>query len=247
MILAAGESRRMRPLTDRLPKPLLEAGGASLIGHQLRRLASAGIVEVVVNLHHLGHMIEAALGDGARHGVSIRYSRERERLGTGGGIVQALPLLGRDGFVAVNADVWTDFDFASLEPVDGEDCLARLVLVDNPGHNPEGDFRLDGDGRVRGRASAADRLLTFAGISVMHPELFRGRPPGPAPLAPLLREAAGRGKVRGERHGGLWMDAGTPERLRRVRALAASARGRHPGGHGEPRGETGGSGLGRSR
>ena len=143
IILAAGLGTRMRPLTDHLPKPLLQAGGSALIEYHLRNLAAAGIREIVINHFHLGDKIEAALGDGSRYGVQIQYSRETVRLETAGGIVKALPLLGSEAFAVVSGDIWTDYDFRSLQPLDGHATLARLVMVDNPPHHPRGDFVLD--------------------------------------------------------------------------------------------------------
>lgn len=220
MILAAGHGTRMRPLTDALPKPLLRAGGRALIEHQLVHLAQAGFVEIVINHAYLGHMIEAALGDGTRYGVRIRYSPEAAVLETAGGISQALPLL-QDGnaspFLVVNADVYCEFDLVSLLPVlrhmraePGAD-LAHLVLVDNPLHHPGGDFTLE-SGRV---LPAGQEALTFGGIGAYRPELFRDVVPGTAAkLAPLLRAAAAWGRVSGRHYRGMWVDVGTPERLR---------------------------------
>jgi len=207
MILAAGRGERMRPLTDRIPKPLLEAGGRPLIGHHLAALARAGVREVVINHAHLGAQIEAALGDGGGYGLHICYSHEETALETGGGIFRALPLLGQDPFIVVNGDVWTDFDLARLRIADRD--LAHLVLVDNPEHHPAGDFVLEGD---RVRAEDGPRL-TFSGIGVYRPSLFDGCAPGRFPLAPLLRAAMAAGLVSGERHAGRWTDVGTPERL----------------------------------
>ncbi len=215
MILAAGRGERMRPLTDRCPKPLLEVGGRPLIAWHLRRLAAAGIRDVVINHAWLGDRIEAALGDGATYGLRIRYSAETEALETAGGIAKALPLLGDDPFVVVNGDVWCDWDPARARSIASQlDALGWLcwcVLVANPGHNPRGDFALR-DGRLRAGDDA--QRLTFAGIGVYRPELFAAVPPGGrAPLAPLLRDAAVRGLAGAERHSGRWVDVGTPERL----------------------------------
>lgn len=207
MILAAGRGERMRPLTDHTPKPLLIAGGKPLIQHHIERLAAAGIRELVINHAHLGAQIEAALGDGAGFGVEIRYSPEERALETGGGIFRALPLLGPEPFLVVNGDVWTDVDLAGLALDAGD--LAHLVLVDNPPHNPKGDFVLIA-GRVR---STGTPRLTFSGIGLYRPELFDGQTPGAFPLAPLLRQAMKAGRVGGRHHGGHWFDIGTPERL----------------------------------
>lgn len=211
MILAAGLGKRMLPLTETLPKPLLSAGGRSLIEWQIRRLQQAGVTEVVINHHHLGDRIEAALGDGSALGVHIRYSAEAERLETAGGIIRALPLLADDSFVVVNGDVWTDFDFARLRPLNPAQALAHLVMVPNTAHHPEGDYFLDNTGRVRENGSPR---LTYSGISVLHRTLFAGYPDAWQPLAPLLVSAMRANQVSGERHDGDWQDIGTPEKLR---------------------------------
>jgi N-acetyl-alpha-D-muramate 1-phosphate uridylyltransferase len=209
MILGAGRGERMRPLTDRTPKPLLRAGDDTLIGHQIRRLRAAGFLELVINHAHLGEQIEAALGDGSAYGVSIRYSPEGEALETGGGIFRALPLLGDEPFLVTNGDIWCDLDYSTLRISRGD--LAQIVLVQNPSHHPQGDFALS-NGRVYREASGGERL-TFAGIGIYRPALFAGCRPGKFPLAPLLHRAMDLGKVGGTRHQGEWMDIGTPRRL----------------------------------
>lgn len=208
MILAAGRGNRMRPLTDRTPKPLLEAGGSALIVHQIRRLRAAGFADLVINHAHLGQQIEQALGDGSAYGVQIQYSPEGEgqALETGGGIHRALPLLGSDPFLVVNGDIWCDLDYRHLQ-ISAPD-LAQIVLVDNPPHHPDGDFALIGD-----RVHATGPRLTFAGIGLYHPRLFDGCRPGAFPLAPLLRTAMQRDRCSGVHHRGTWLDIGTPERL----------------------------------
>jgi MurNAc alpha-1-phosphate uridylyltransferase len=219
MILAAGLGTRMRPLTDDLPKPLLMAGGRPLLEYHLRALVRAGIRRVVINHSRQGRKIEAACGDGAAFGLCIEYSPEGESpLDTGGGIRRALPLLGPEPFAVVNGDIWTDFDFAALpwRPAG----LAHLVLVANPAHHPRGDFALD-RGRVR---EAGAELLTYSGIAVFSPELFRDCPDGAFPLAPLLRGAIRNGQVSGQRHDGRWIDVGTPERLGELDELLNAAR-----------------------
>ena len=219
MILAAGLGKRMRPLTADLPKPLLKVGDKTLIEHQIERLVAAGITHIVINHFYLGGMIEDLLRKGSKYGASISYSREPIRLETAGGIIKALPKLEDDCFVVVNADIWTDFDFAKLEPVDGVDRLAHLVLVENADHNPHGDFNIDDAGRVHEDHSARDQRLTFSGISVMHKNLFSGYPIQPRSMVPLLREAMQEDRVSGEVFDGLWMDIGTPERLQEVNEL----------------------------
>lgn len=209
MILAAGRGERMRPLTDHTPKPLLPVAGQPLIVHQLRALQTAGITDLVINTGHLGEQLAVVLGDGGHWGLRIVYSPEPpEALETGGGILQALPLLGAEPFLVVNGDVWTDYPFAQLLaiPID----LAHLVLVDNPPHHPKGDFVLRADGRVE---EAEASRLTFSGISVLRPELFANCVPGRFPLGPLLRRAMTEGRVSGEHYCGGWRDIGTPQRL----------------------------------
>jgi MurNAc alpha-1-phosphate uridylyltransferase len=210
MILAAGRGERLRPLTDTTPKCLLAVGGKALIAWHLEKLARAGLTEIVVNHAHLGHAIESELGDGSRFGLAIDYSREGEALETAGGIALALPLLGAEPFLVINADVYTDFDFSSLVKLQLGDKLAHLVLVDNPAQHPRGDFALEhGCVHKSGRSP-----LTFSGIGVYAPRLFAGIPPGAkAPLAPLLRKAMGAGRVSGEHYRGRWHDIGTAERL----------------------------------
>ena len=224
LIFAAGLGERMRPLTNATPKPLLEAGGKPLIAWHLERLAAAGVRDVVVNVSWLADRFPQVLGDGTRWGLRIAYSHEGPvPLETGGGMHHALPMLCGDtsaAFIAINGDIWTDFDFARLPSEPAGD--AHLVLVDNPPHNPRGDFDLAASGHV---ASDGDQRLTFAGIGVYRATLFNGwrEVIGAAPgadaspprfkLAPLLRAAMARGLVGGEHHGGRWTDVGTPARL----------------------------------
>ncbi len=210
MILAAGRGVRMRPLTDATPKSLLAVGGKALIVWHLEKLARAGFTEAVINHAHLGDMIEAALGDGSRFGLSIRYSPEREALETAGGIALALPLLGPTPFLVINADVYSDYDFSALARVNLRDRLAHLVLADNPPQHPRGDFALE-SGRV---CESGERMLTFSGIGVYAPRLFGGIPPrSKVALAPLLRKAIAADRVSGEHYQGRWHDIGTAERL----------------------------------
>ena len=226
MILAAGRGERMRPLTDHTPKPLLPVGGKPLIVWHVERLAAAGIRDIVINHAWLGEQLPAALGDGSRYGVRIAYSAESIALETAGGIAQALPLLGPQPFLAINGDIWCDWDPARAaglaRNLDAARADAWLLLVDNPEHHPQGDFTLAGDGQV-GTGTAG--RLTFAGIGVYRPALFDGLAPGtPAPLAPLLREAMGRSAVLGAHHAGAWTDVGTPQRLAALDARLAAAR-----------------------
>ncbi len=226
MILAAGRGERMRPLTDRIPKPLLLAGGKPLIVWHIENLARAGINDLVINHAHLGMQIEDALGDGSRFGARISYSREAEALETAGGIAHALPLLGDSPFAVINGDIYCDYDFSRLnramENMNARKDTAHLVLVDNPPHHPRGDFSLDGD---RISSAALDphssipnpqscSFLTFSGIGIYSPGIFSAIKAGcKAPLAPILREQIALQRVGGEHHEGTWVDVGTPERL----------------------------------
>ncbi|MCX2896162.1 N-acetylmuramate alpha-1-phosphate uridylyltransferase MurU [Pseudomonas mandelii] len=220
MILAAGKGERLRPLTLTTPKPLVRAGGVPLIEYHLKALAIAGFTEIVINHAWLGQQIENYLGDGSQYGVRIRYSPEGEPLETGGGIYRALPLLGDEAFLVVNGDIWTDYDFSVLhQPISG---LAHLVLADNPAHHPAGDFSLH-DGLVRdGEADTAN--LTYSGIAVLDPQLFKNCSAGAFKLAPLLRAAMALGQVTGEHLDGRWVDVGTHERLAEVESLIEASR-----------------------
>jgi N-acetyl-alpha-D-muramate 1-phosphate uridylyltransferase len=213
MILAAGRGERMRPLTDRVPKPLLEVRGRALIEYHLERLARAGISQVVVNLAWLGMMIRDRLGDGSRYGVRIVYSEESPRaLETAGGIFRALPLLGQEPFLVLNGDVFTDYPVAVTAL--GTDRDAHLVLVPNPPQHAQGDFGLE-----RGLAVArAPVQYTFSGIAVYRPEFFAGCVDGALPLKPLLLRSMAARRCSAELYGGLWEDVGTPERLAALNA-----------------------------
>mgnify|MGYP000281514322 CR=1 FL=1 len=228
MILAAGRGERMRPLTDHTPKALLRIGDKPLILMIISALLQAGVRDLVINLAHLGEQIAAALGDGAALGVDIVYSRETTgettALETAGGIAYALPLLGDAPFIAVNADVYSDYDFSVLQAATqrliASGPLAHLVLVDNPPQHPRGDFGLAA-GKVQ--AEAATRH-TFSGIGAYHPALFANVNRGDrARLADLLIAAMGREQVSGELYRGQWHDVGTPERLAALDQAAQAA------------------------
>jgi len=216
MILAAGRGERLRPLTDRVPKPLLPIAGEPLIVHQIRWLERVGIRDIVINLYHLGDAIEKALGDGSDLRVKIAYSREHERLETGGGVRAALPLLGDAPFALLNADIWTDYDFSALPRELLADDLAHVVLTARPSHRPTGDFDLAGDRVTR---PDGDRPLVYCGIAVLTPRLFDGAPDGPFSLRELYFRASAQGRLAGERFAGRWIDIGNPEQLRAVRRL----------------------------
>jgi len=213
MILAAGRGERMRPLTDNLPKPLLKVAGKMLIEYHLEKLSAAQITDVVINHAWLGEKIEQALGDGSRYALNIHYSPEEEALETAGGIVNALPLLRgvtdeSEAFIVINGDIYCDYDISNLpSSLSG---LAHLVLVNNPPHNPEGDFVLTKSGLVE---KTGINKKTFSGIGVYHPDLFKDYPSGKLALAPVLRKAMEKNQVSGEFYQGGWHDIGTPERL----------------------------------
>jgi MurNAc alpha-1-phosphate uridylyltransferase len=213
MILAAGRGERMRPLTDAVPKSMLEVGGKPLIQYHVEALARAGFKEVVINLAYLGEQITAHLGNGGRFGVNIFYSPETEQaLETGGGIFKALHFLGDDPFLVVNADVWTDFEFSEIKIE--QDKLAHLILVPNPPQHPKGDFGLH-DGLV---TDGDSERFTFSGIGIYQPQLFADCEPGSFRLAPLLYKHAETGHVSGQLFDGRWVDVGTPQRLKALDA-----------------------------
>lgn len=210
MILAAGRGERMRPLTDTMPKPLLAVGGKPLLQYHIEALARIGVREIVMNLAWKGESIRAAFGDGARFGVAIRYSDEGESaLETGGGVFNALPLLGAEPFLVVSGDVWTDYPFERLMGRLTTSDLAHLVLVPNPDFHMQGDFGLCG-GRLVNRAP---ERYTYANIGVFRPEFFAGCNAGRFPLAPLMREHIDADRVSGELFLGAWRNVGTPEQL----------------------------------
>ena len=243
MLLAAGRGERMRPLTDRTPKPLLVAGGKPLIVWHLEKLAAAGITEVIINHAWLGEQIPAALGDGSAYGVHITYSAEGEALETAGGIARALPLLTQGEpdnapFAVISSDAWSDLDYTRLTEVAqrlaaGEgDCWC--LMVDNPGHHRGGDFALDNGhlklaGTAHKASAGSDRqtttspkadALTYAGIGVFTPAMFRDIADGTrAPLRPWLERAITAGRALGDHHRGQWFDIGTPARLEELDRL----------------------------
>lgn len=210
MILAAGRGERLRPITDTLPKPLVKVGGEALIDRHLARLARAGFRRAVINVSHLAERIVAHVGDGARFGLEIAWSREAEPLETAGGIAQARALLGEEPFLLLNADVWCELDFSALAGFRLGHRLSHLVLVPNPPWHAQGDFTLE-----RGLVgNAASPRYTYAGISVLAPRLVAGVAAGQkAQLAPLWRAAAERAQVSGELYQGPWSDVGTAARL----------------------------------
>lgn len=224
MILAAGFGKRLQPLTLTTPKPLVEAGGKPLIIYHIERLAQAGVKELVINTGYLGHKIQDYLGDGSQWSVEIQYSEEAHDspLETAGGINKALPLLGQEPFLVLNADVWCDYPFEQLiqnaEQVCGDSAnLAHLVLIPNPDFKEFGDFSLE-SGKIH-----EGKELTFAGISIMHPALFADMQSNIAyPLKPLLDKAIADERLSGELYQGQWFDVGTLQRLEQLNQYLAS-------------------------
>jgi len=220
MILAAGLGTRMRPLTDVIPKPLLPVGDSTLIELHLKKLASAGVNEVVINISHLAEKIEQHLGSGERYGLKIIFSKEEKPLETAGGIKNALHLLGNKPFIVVNGDVWSDYPLTKLVAKANSlgDCLAHLVLVANPEHHPDGDYSIDSTGRVLNKNS--ERAFTFSGISVLSPSIFEKELTSnrlAAVFNPLIAEQ----KISAEIYQGQWLDVGTPERLEVLKQLVS--------------------------
>ena len=215
MILAAGRGKRLRPLTDKIPKPLVEVGGKPLIVWHIEKLKAAGIEEIIINIDYLGDMIIDAIGDGSRWSVAISYSDERESgaLETLGGIVKALPFLqNSDPFLVVNADIFSDFQYSAGFRLE-EGLEAHLVLVPTPSFKQKGDFGLEGT-KITDEAK-----FTFSGIGYYRPSFFLSRLLQRAPLAPLLREKVMLGKISGELHKGLWSDVGTLSRLNQIKEM----------------------------
>lgn len=215
MILAAGRGSRMQGLTDTIPKPLLKVGGRTLIEHSISSCVRAGITDVVINVSYLADQIEHYLGDGDRFGASIQYSDEREAVqGTGGAVIKALPMLGEDPFLLLSADVVTDFDLLRLSAL-SNNSLAKLILVNNPEHHPQGDFSLQG-----GRVGFFSPRFTYANIGLFSPELFRGQLQRVVGLAELITEAIQDEAVEGQFYNGHWFNVGTPTLLESLNARA---------------------------
>nr|WP_298728791.1 nucleotidyltransferase family protein [uncultured Steroidobacter sp.] len=224
MILAAGRGERMRPLTDRTPKPLLTVAGKPMIQYHIEALAAAGMREIVINLAWLGSQIRAALGDGSQFGVHIHYSDEGDAaLETGGGVFKALSLLagpsGTDPFVVVSGDVWTEYPLGDVANKLAAGDMAHFVVVPNPEFHERGDFGLEG-----GRLTDSGERYTYANIGVLRPEFFAGCEPGKFPLAPLMFAWIRRNRVSGELFRGVWHNVGTPQQLQQIDQDASAQR-----------------------
>ena len=212
IILAAGEGRRMKPLTDTRPKPLIKVAEKSLLERHIEGLAGAGFTEIVVNASYFASQIVDFCHDRQFGDARITVVVEETPLETAGGIVNALPLLGECPFAVVNGDVYTEFPFARLQALDLQDDLAHLVMAPNPEHHPAGDFVLK-NGRL---LAGGQPRVTYAGLSVMSPQLFEGMKPGKSALRPLLDTAIIEARLSGQLWSGLWSDVGTPARLREL-------------------------------
>lgn len=216
MILAAGRGERMRPLTDKLPKPLLNVNNKPLIEYHIEKLAARGIDNIVINHAWLGHLIPEQLGKGQHWGVDLHYSNEGDNaLETAGGIKKALSVIKTDYFVVVNGDVWSDFDFAMLPSSLPRGIKAHLILVNNPDHNPKGDFAIEGELLTNHGESS----YTFSGIAIYHRSFFDGVESGKNALGPVIRQHIQDGEVSGELYQGKWFDIGTPQRLEELNQL----------------------------
>lgn len=213
VLLAAGHGKRMFPLTQHTPKPLLKVGKLTLIEHHLARISEMGFKHVVINTAYLAEQFPQTLGDGQRYGLNIEYSDESDTgaLETAGGLKKALPLIRSDSFITINADIWTDYDFSQLltTPVK----QAKLVLVDNPKHNPKGDFHLHSDGTL---SNKGNNMLTFSGIATYQKNIFDHLDEGKQALAPVFRKLISQEKLEGIKHKGEWLDIGTPDRLQQL-------------------------------
>lgn len=218
MVLAAGLGTRLRPLTLETPKPLLEAGGKTLIEYQLEKLHRVGVTEVVINLHHLGEKIENRIKDGSRFGLSVTYSRETELLETGGGILHALPLLGEEPFICISGDTYSDFDFQLLPDKLPSDCLGVMLMTRNPPHHNAGDFCLGAEGVLElARGQSGRETVTYAGVAIFSPELVSREQSQAFPLRQVFDKAINAGLMRGLFFDGYWCDVGTVERYEELR------------------------------
>ena len=223
ILLAAGHGTRMRPLTDKLPKPLLKVGDHSLIEHHIHKLSELGFKQIVINTAYLGDMIQQQLGNGERYGLTIHYSDESNTgaLETAGGIKNSLPLIDSDPFLVVNADVYSDFDFSSLFEIKS-DTLGCLVLVPNPPHNTAGDFIINDQDIKQQDKPESNRTMTFSGIALYRKKMFSVLPQGKLALGPILKQMIGDDKLVAMPHYGRWVDVGTPERLSELNSSLAS-------------------------
>ncbi len=228
VLLAAGYGKRMRPLTEHTPKPLLKIGKHSLIEHHLIRLAKQGFKEIVINIAHLAEQFEPALGDGSNYGVNITYSDESKcgALETAGGLANAIPLINSDPFITVNADIWTDFDFRQL--LEQPPQYAKLVMVSNPEHNPTGDFAMNPDEKLQEKSDGTSTALTYSGIAIYQKSVFKELPISKQALAPIFRQLIRKKHLDGLKLTGIWHDVGTPARLEEIQRNVDCKYNHHP-------------------
>jgi MurNAc alpha-1-phosphate uridylyltransferase len=213
MILAAGRGERLRPVTESVPKSLVEVNGQALLARHLQSLAKGGVETVVINLGWLGEQITERIGSGEEFGLNVVYSQEGDNiLETGGGIHRALPVLGADPFLVINADIYTDMPLPDVQL--GDDDMAHLVCVLVPEDKGSGDFAIV-DGRIR---NDGEPMFTFSGVSIYRPEFFTDCTPGRFSVVPMLRAAADADRISGSIYSGLWRDVGTPEKLAELNA-----------------------------
>lgn len=224
MILAAGRGERMRPLTDTLPKPLLPVAGKPLIVYHLEKLSAIGVKEVVINVAYLGEKIQQMLGDGSQWGVSIQYSIEPQPLETAGALLHCLPLLGDEPFLLINGDVWSDIDFSEIMHVSLNNMVGHLFFVDNPAHNPQGDFSLH-ENHVQIKQPSLP-AYTFSGMALIHPKMIAAYPEkrNAFPLKEVFLYYIQRQQLSGSIYRGAWCDVGTPERLAELDHLLSNAK-----------------------
>ena len=232
MLLAAGRGERLRPLTDRMPKPLVAVAGKPLIDHVLDRLAAAGVERAAVNVHYLADQIERHLRD--RTAPRITISDERAKLlNTGGGVVKALGLLGSEPFIHVNSDtIWIDGVKPNLarlaEAFDPNQMDALLLLApvaDSIGYFGRGDFTMAANGRLTRRVEQDVAPFVYAGAAILRPELFKDAPQGAFSLTTLFARAEAEGRLHGLRLEGVWMHVGTPDAIQQAEAAIAASTG----------------------
>ncbi len=222
MILAAGKGERLRPLTETLPKPLIDVGNAMLIEHHLIKLANSNFTNIIINVSYLYELIENKLGDGRQYELNISYSREiGGAFGTAAGIANALPLFNSDSLLVINGDIYTDYNFANISIADNS--LAHLILVPNPPHNPLGDFAFK-NGNVTNDKNEGENCWTFSGIGCYRKEVFDDLPADTRELAPVLRDLIDKNQATAEIHDSLWIDVGTIERLESARIAAVDSK-----------------------
>lgn len=219
MILAAGKGQRLKPITDNIPKPLIEVNHKPLIFYHLENLSKAGFKQIIINVWHLKEQIMNLVGDGSRWGLDIQYSEEEILLDTGGGIKHALPLLGQKPFLIVNGDIYTHYHFKQLLHYVPSHPI-HLVLVPNPIDKPVGDFYIRNQQLFK--VSSPEESLnsyTYSGIGIFSPQLFAKQTQTIFPLIDVLQQALSQKQISWEIYNDIWFDSGTPERLQRIESF----------------------------